>query len=137
MFAIFFSPRMLCYLYGRSKDKFKSQSECCRKLRRAVHSSSTMMQHGLTCNFAQFLYGFLSGLCWQLMSVTYLGHIYSLDNNRVCMHLDQQQNVCGFWLNFRELHSWSFVNFYEQQETEGAYYLIDFAIRPTSIILTK
>ena len=53
------------------------------------------------------------------------------------MHLDQQQNVCGFWLNFRELHSWSFVNFYEQQETKGAYYLIDFAIRPTSIILTK
>ena len=51
------------------------------------------------------------------------------------MHLDQQ-NVCSFWLNFRELGSWSFVNFYVQQETEGAHYLIDFVIWPTSIIFS-
>ena len=60
-----------------------------------------------------------------------------LDNNRVRMRLDQQQNVCWLWLNFRELYSWSFANLYVQQETEGAHYLIDFAIRPTSISLTK
>ena len=51
------------------------------------------------------------------------------------MRLDQQ-NVCSFWLNFKELCLWFFVNFYVQQETEGAHYLIDFAIRPTSIIFS-
>ena len=33
--------------------------------------------------------------------------------------------------------TWSFVNFYVQQETEGAHYMIEFAIRTISIILIK
>ena len=37
----------------------------------------------------------------------------------------------------RGLYSWPLVNFYEHQETEGAHYLIDFAIWTNSFILTK
>ncbi len=37
----------------------------------------------------------------------------------------------------RGLYSWPFVNFYVHQETEGAHYLIDFAIWTNSFILTK
>ena len=48
------------------------------------------------------------------------------------MRLDQEQNACWFWLIFRELYCWSFVNFYAQQQTVGTHYLIDFAIWATT-----
>ena len=71
----------------------------------------------------------------------------SLDKNRVRMRLGSTQKERGLWgrecrcllilARHRGLYSWAFVNFYVHQETEGAHYLIDVAIRTNSIILTK
>ena len=63
----------------------------------------------------------------KLISVTYPRRTgqSSLDNNRVRMRLDHEQNACCW------LYSWSFVIFYVEQETEGAHDLIYFAIQTT------
>ena len=86
---------------GKSKKKIISQKYFQKNSKRRITPY---------WDFLQLLYlALFQGFRGQLISVTYMAR-RCLCSYRMRMRLDQEWNVCWFWLIFRELYCWSLVN---------------------------